>query len=205
MANKLAGQRAKFSRARAIYYTTAEDAQRQRAVRLMAEVLADAPASGFSKDEVTQGEEVPDEVRQMHGLRSASIAGEDPDRLVEDLQEAVDSTRALEIGEGSEFVYAYGYLCAPDRLKIGSCAGDPVARIAAQIGTSSPDKPVLLLLIRTHDCRALERTLHGILRIHGRKIAGAGAEWFITTPDEVAAAYQRITDPLATGQVVAFR
>jgi hypothetical protein len=205
MANKLAGQRAKFSRARAIYYTATEDAQRQRAVRLMAEVLADAPANGFTKDEVTQGEEVPDEVRLAHGVRSASIAGEDADQLVEELRETVDSASALEIGEGSEFVYAYGYRCAPDRLKIGRCSGDVVARIAAQIGTGTPDKPVLLLLIRTHDCRALERTLHGILQVHGKKISGAGAEWFITTPDEVVAAHQRITDPLATVQAIACR
>jgi hypothetical protein len=203
MANKLAGQRAKFSRQRAIYYTTNDDAQRQRAIRLMAEVLADAPASGFSEEQVTQGEEVPDEVRLPHDVQPASVAAEDADQLVEDLQETVDSAGALETGEGGEFVYAYGYRCAPDRLKIGSCAGDPVARIAAQISTGTPDRPVLHLLIRTHDCRALERTLHGILRLHSKKVAGAGAEWFISTRDEVLAAYRRIMDPLPVNQLAA--
>jgi hypothetical protein len=43
MANKLAGQRAKLSRARVIFYSPSDDPQRQRAAKLMAEVLADAP------------------------------------------------------------------------------------------------------------------------------------------------------------------
>ena len=65
MANKLAGQRAKFSRARAIFYSAGDDGQRRRAAELMAEVLAEAPANGFTEDAVTQGEDVPDEVRQL--------------------------------------------------------------------------------------------------------------------------------------------
>jgi hypothetical protein len=63
MSNKLAGQRAKFSRARAIFYTTPDESQRDRAVRWMGEVLRDAPANGFTEAEVTQGEDVPDRVR----------------------------------------------------------------------------------------------------------------------------------------------
>jgi hypothetical protein len=53
MANKLAGQRAKFSRARAIFYSTSDDAQRHRDAELMAEVLAEAPVNGFTEDDVT--------------------------------------------------------------------------------------------------------------------------------------------------------
>ena len=98
----------------------------------------------------------------------------------------------VEIGEGDETVYSYGYRCAPDRLKIGSCAGDVIARVAAQISTGTPDKPVLLLTIRTHDCRALERVLHGIFRLKKKRVIGAGAEWFLATRDEVIAAYESI-------------
>jgi len=194
MANKLAGQRAKFSRARATYYSSSEDGQRQRAAELMAEVLAEAPAAGFSEGEVTQGEDVPDEVRHMAGRLSVKLpdAEENPDELVAALQTTVDTSDVLDIGEGEEVVYAYGYRCVPDRLKIGSCSGDPVARIAAQISTSTPDKPVLLLQIRTHDCRALERTLHGMFRLKGKKIDGAGAEWFVATREEVLAAYKKL-------------
>ena len=193
MANKLAGQRAKFSRARAIFYSSSDGAQRSRAMQLMAEVLADAPGNGFLEDEVTQGEDVPDDVRQLSCHLPARTRDEDdPDTLVEELKTTVDTADVTEIGQGDEFVYAYGYKCAPDRLKIGKCAGDVVARIAAQISTGTPDKPVLLIRIRTHDCTALERTLHGIFRLKGKQIAGAGAEWFIATREDVLAACEKV-------------
>ena len=104
----------------------------------------------------------------------------------------------MEVWSGDEFVYAYGYRCAPDRLKIGKCAGDVVARVAAQISTGTPDKPMLLLRTRTHDCGALERILHGMFRLKRRQVAGAGAEWFMATRDEVLAAFRardRVTKP----------
>src|SRR4051794_39403832 len=127
MANKLAGQRAKFSRARAIFYSTSDDAQRHRAVELMAEVLAEGPTNGFTENSVTQGADVPDDVRQMSARMPAGpVSEDDPDALVAALQTTVDTADVLEIGRGDEVVYAYGYKCAPDRLKIGSCAGDAV-------------------------------------------------------------------------------
>jgi hypothetical protein len=58
MANKLAGQRMKFTKARALYYQTDDESQRQDAVRKMAEVLAEAPANGFAEADVTQGGDV---------------------------------------------------------------------------------------------------------------------------------------------------
>lgn len=194
MANKLAGQRAKFSKARAKYYTADDESQRQRAAQLMAEVLIDAPSYDFSEVQVTQGADVPDEVRQLaEGDGLAARAPEvDDDQLVEELSETVDTTSAIEIGEGEEFVYAYGYPCAPDRLKIGSCTGDVIKRIADQIYTGTPDKPSLLLTVRTNDCRNLERLLHNIFRYRGRRVIGAGSEWFLATRDEVVAAYESI-------------
>lgn len=135
MANKLAGQRAKFSRARAIYFTNSDETQRQRAVQLMAEVLAEAPASGFSEDDVTQGADVPSAVYARPPKTQVS-SDENPDDLFNELQISVDVSELREVGQGGEFVYAYGYRCAPDRLKVGSCAGDVIARVAAQIGTA---------------------------------------------------------------------
>ena len=193
MANKLAGQRAKFSRARAIFYTTSDEGQRRRAAELMAEVLAEAPANGFAEAEVTQGEDVPGEARDLIGMLSGSPSADDPDELVAALSTTVDTSTARRVGDGNEFVYAYGYRCAPDRLKIGRSTVDAVARIAAQISTGTPDKPVLLVEMRTHDSGALERALHGMFRLNGRQIAGAGAEWFVATAEEVLDAYGRIT------------
>jgi hypothetical protein len=157
----------------------------------MAEVLAEAPANGFSEGDVTQGEDVPSEAR---GLAATVSPGseENPEELINDLRLSVEISSVSELGQGEQFVYAYGYPCAPDRLKLGSCAGDVVARIAAQISTGTPDKPVLLLKIATHDCRALERALHAIFRLKGRQVNGAGAEWFVATPEEVVAAYERV-------------
>ena len=81
LANKLAGQRAKFSRARAIY-TTSDEGQRRRAAELIAEVLAEAPGNGFAEAEVTQGENVPGEARDLIGMLSGSPSADDPDELV---------------------------------------------------------------------------------------------------------------------------
>ena len=71
-----------------------------------------------------------------------------------------DIANVKRIGEGEEIVYGYGYACSPDRLKVGSTELDTVQRIAAQIGTSTPDKLVLVVEIRTNHCRALERAIH---------------------------------------------
>jgi hypothetical protein len=69
-----------------------------------------------------------------------------------------------------------------------------VQRIAAQIGTSTPDKPVLLIEIKSDLCRALERAIQATLETRGRKVPGGGTEWFTTTRDEVLAIYQFITE-----------
>ena len=65
--------------------------------------------------------------------------------------------QGLKIGEGAGIVYAYGYRCCQDRIKFGSTDVDTVERIAQQINMSTPDKPVLLIEIRTDKRRALER------------------------------------------------
>ena len=90
-------------------------------------------------------------------------------------------------------VYAYGYRCAPDRLKIGLTEVDAVQRITAQIGTSTPDKPVLLLEIKTHDCGSLERAIHATLEYRGGRIFGGGKEWFKTTREELIAIYNSVS------------
>lgn len=196
MANKLAGQRAKFSRARALYYSSPEEDQRVRAVQLMAEVIADAPHFGFTEDEVTQSEDVPDEVRRAGALQGGGRIAEELSDSEEAglLRRIVDASAVREFGAGEESVYAYGYACAPDRLKIGSARGDALARIAAQISTGTPDRPVLRVVVRTHDCRALERALHNILRLRGRRVEGAGAEWFIASADEVVSLVETIIE-----------
>lgn len=74
---------------------------------------------------------------------------------------------------------------------------DTVERIAQQINTSTPDKPVLLFEIKTDRCRSLERALHATLETRGWKIRGGGAEWFKTTREEILGIYQFIISSLS--------
>ena len=89
-------------------------------------------------------------------------------------------------------VYAYGYRGYPDRLKVGSTEAETVQRIAAQIGTGTPDKPVLHVEIKTNDCRALERAIHAVLEARGKRITGGGAEWFKVSREEILVIYEFI-------------
>jgi hypothetical protein len=185
----LAGQRAQFTWA-LNQYNLAEDAEtRTHFARRLAKYIVDAPSHGFTAEQIIRDKNYPAaEVAQY--LHDPSIAAE-PDiseeQAIRTVEAAVDTSNVTRLGEGEGVVYAYGYACAPDRLKIGSTEADAVQRIAAQIGTSTPDKPVLLIEIRTTRCRALERAIQNTLEARGRKIAGGGVEWFKVTPEEVVA------------------
>ena len=190
----LAGQRAQFTWA-LNQYNLAEDAEtRAQFAKRMAKYIAAAPANGFTVDEVTQGQVYPaSEVEQYIGSASAD---EDPgiteEQAIRTVEEAVDTTDVVRKGDGGGIVYVYSYRCCGDRLKVGSTEMNTVQRIAAQITTSTPDKPVLLVEIRTDHCRALERAIQATLEARGRKIAGGGTEWFKATRDEILAIYQFI-------------
>ena len=194
MANKLAGQRAKFTKALQDFNTTDDEGVRATAVDKMAQALRDAPAFGFREDDVTQGQDVPAAVVETlkAGTVDAMPAADDDDALVAEVATTVDTRDLAEFGDGASCVYAYGYACAPDRLKIGRADGDAVARVAAQITTSTPDKPRLVVVLHTDDAGALERGLHAWFQLRGRRLEGGGKEWFQVTKDEVITAYRRL-------------
>lgn len=191
----LAGQRAQFTWA-LNQYNLAEDTEtRTHFARRMAKYIADAPRYSFTAEQITRDKNYPAaEVAQY--LNDPSIAAE-PDiseeQAIRRVEAAVDTSNVTRLGEGEGFVYAYGYACAPDRLKIGSTAGDTIERIADQINTSTPDKPVLLIEIRTKRCRALERAIQSTLEARGRRISGGGIEWFKVTREEILAIHKFIT------------
>jgi hypothetical protein len=193
----LAGQCAQFTWALR-QYNLAEDAERQAFyARRMAKYIAGAPGNGFAVEQVTQGQLYPEaEVERYLGEATTDLG---PDlsegQALREVAEAVDVSDVIRLGEGATIVYAYGYRCAPDRLKIGLTVGDTVQRIAAQISTGTPDKPVLLLEIRTHDCSSLERAIHAVLEYRGTKIPGAGQECFKASREEVVAIYRSIAEP----------
>lgn len=70
--------------------------------------------------------------------------------------------------------------------KIGRTDRDPVARVLAQAATALPERPHIALVVRTPFALAWESALHGVLTLRGRRIEDVpGAEWFLTSPDEV--------------------
>jgi hypothetical protein len=95
MASRLAGQRAKFTKALADYSKTDDEEKKQGAARRMAEVLIEAPKLRFTEVQVTQGQEVPSEVRRLvehGGLVVAHQASDDPDQRIWELQQTVDAS-----------------------------------------------------------------------------------------------------------------
>jgi hypothetical protein len=160
----------------------------------MAKYITAAPNNGFTVEQVTQGQSYPvaevNEVIAANGTEDPGITEEQAQRTVE---ATVDCSDVMRIGDGAAVVYAYGYRCCPERLKVGCTEADTLQRIAAQIGTGTPDKPVLQMEIKTSDCRALERAIHAVLEARGQKIAGGGAEWFRVSRDEIVTIYEFIT------------
>lgn len=81
---------------------------------------------------------------------------------------------------------AYRSTTDPFPIKIGR-GSDPLARIRTQV-TAMPEQPAILGIYEHEDPVSLERALHSVLNLRGKKKADApGAEWFITTPDEITA------------------
>lgn len=190
----LAGQRAQFTWALNQYNLSEDPETRVKFARRMAKYIAAAPVNGFSASEVTTGQSYPAEVDQFVNDPSVS---EEPGiteaQAVETLRDSVDTADVIRVGEGSGVVYGYGYRCCLDRIKVGSTNTDTVERIAQQINTSTPDKPVLLVEIKTDRCRSLERAIQATLETRGCKITGGGVEWFKAGRKEVLEIYQFIS------------
>ncbi len=198
---KLAGQRAQFTWALNQYNLAEHAEEKATYARRMAKYIAAAPAHGFTVEQVTQGQPYPfAEVAQCvqeQGLAETSSEGGpevSESQALRAVREAVDTSDVVRLGEGESVVYAYSYRCAPDRLKVGLSTGDAVQRIVAQISTCAPDRPALLLEIRTHDCGSLERAVHAVLEFRGAKVVGGGNEWFRTSRDEIVAIYRSIVE-----------
>lgn len=197
MANILAGQRAAFTKALQGYNATEDEQTKLLQAGKMARIIERAPSKGLTRNDVTQGRALPDIAEKMlagEDPNPVSIAEPepDPDTQVAELNRSVDTSDVREVGDGPQAVYAYGYNCAPDRLKVGRTESDVIGRIASQINTSTPDRPALRLLIRTRNCAALERAIHAVLQYRGRAISGGGTEWFLTSTEEVWRIYREI-------------
>jgi hypothetical protein len=121
------------------------------------------------------------------------IGSKETSIVQEDLPEAI-ADRVLGIGPAAVYLYYLPVyrLRAEEHsqkfwpCKIGRTDRDPVARILAQAATALPESPHVALVIRTSFALAWEAALHGVLTLRGRQIEDIpGAEWFLTSPDEV--------------------
>lgn len=190
--NLLREYRGEFTFSLKRYRAAQDEATQKKYLRRMAKYIAEGQKLGFTIEQITQDQDYP--VAEVTRYAEDPTIATDPalsaEQGVRAIEETVDTSNVLRCGDGAGIVYAYGYACLPDRLKVGSAEVDTVQRIAAQIKTSTPDKPCLLLEIRTDQCRALERAIHAILEVRGRKISGGGIEWFRVSRDEVIKIYK---------------
>jgi hypothetical protein len=196
----LGGQRTQFTWALKQYNITEDPKRKEQMVNKMVRHLRIGKENGWSQDEITQGKSFPAEVLiKLEEAPTAPDEEQPEDEIEREVSESVDTSNVMRINmPGSGKIYAYGYDCAPDRLKIGSTQNDVIQRIAAQINTSTPDKPVLRLEVITDRCRDLERALHAILTVRGKNIKGGGSEWFKTTVDEILTIYKFIVGANST-------
>lgn len=106
------------------------------------------------------------------------------------------------IGNGAQQVYCF-YLAAYRDLatargesewpiKIGMTAGQLSSRMDTH-RTALPEEPLLTLVIETDYAATLEKVLHGVLTLRGKRTNGTGGtEWFTTTPQEIEAIYHAV-------------
>jgi hypothetical protein len=69
----------------------------------------------------------------------------------------------------------------------------------SQAATALPERPFVAVVFRTKYSAALEAAFHSVFTLRGLAVQDApGAEWFLTSPDEVIA-LAKIFDPTSFG------
>jgi len=127
------------------------------------------------------------------GIVMVGLAASPVDDL-EDL-DADEADESDEIGVVTEatvpgvYWYTFPAYCkdtVPYPIKIGR-GKNPLLRIGQQV-TAMPEPPLILGTFEHSDEISLERALHAVLALRGkRKVDAPGAEWFVTTPAEIEA------------------
>lgn len=105
-----------------------------------------------------------------------------------------------EVGTGSESIYVFSYpthrkLAEKSNKsfwlhKIGRTGSEDLVRVLDQTNTAVPEKPEILLHIRTDSSSLLEKALHSILKLRGKHNNDSpGTEWFRTNCAEIEEIY----------------
>ncbi len=195
--DKVRGQRMLLTKWIKVYNSTYNEEEQEGAARELANVLDWAKSVGMSTAEVVKYRNLPHHALELleagEGL-GFSFEESEAREAEKEVASSVNTTSVTRLGEGTGSVYAYGYGCLPDRLKIGRADGDVVSRIVRQINALTPDRPKLYLVLATKNPGALERALHGALVLRNRRVEGGGDEWFRTTVDEVLTLYRALFD-----------
>lgn len=96
----------------------------------------------------------------------------------------------------NNFVYAYYFPSYKELaalkgeaswpVKIGLSTTSVDQRIAMQVGTAMPERPVMLFEVECDDCAKLEKAIHAVLDFKGFKMPDSmGNEWFSINPDDL--------------------
>lgn len=106
-----------------------------------------------------------------------------------EIEEEEEEEEIAEASGASPAIYwytfpAYKRTDAAFPIKVGRGA-NPEVRIMQQV-TSMPEQPEILGKFEHHDVVNLERALHAVLALRGRRKSDApGTEWFVTSHDEI--------------------
>ena len=155
-------------------------------------------------------------VREKYRQRKLRVARSREERARARIPQAIrwSSTKAVNAefvstyGVGSEFVYCFTYESqvrlshfhphSEYLIKVGMASRDPIQRIHRQISatkTAIPEQALVLLILRTHNCRDLERWLHNQLQ---RNEESPGKEWYWSSTDEIIALFGEYVDSTAS-------
>lgn len=111
------------------------------------------------------------------------------DSELDEIESAAEDAEDAEETGAKPSVYWYTFPAyrsdsAPYPIKIGR-GENPEARIRMQV-TAMPEQPIVLGKYEHCDSTTLERAIHNILALRGkRKTDSPGREWFVTTPEEI--------------------
>lgn len=114
---------------------------------------------------------------------------------------SVESSSVMTLRSGAGAVYVY-YFPRDKKVaeseqksvwqcKVGMTESDVGTRVRAQRTTATYEDPQIGLEIQTDNPRCLERAIHAILELKGKKMdtSGKSDEWFFTSPNEVMMIY----------------